>query len=81
MEVSYEYLSSDYSDYNVDEGLYINEPKYTEAEMKTMKLSSDEKVNSSDDSYNEELDSSRLGNLHWCRCCKCTIMPTCVSVA
>ena len=81
MEVSYEYLSSDYSDYNVDEGLNINEPKYTEAEMKTMKLSSDEKVNSSDDSYNEELDSSRLGNLHWCRCCKCTIMPTCVSVA
>ena len=49
MEVSYEYLSSDYSDYNVDEGLYTNEPKYTEAEMKTMKFSSDEKVNSSDD--------------------------------
>ena len=76
LEVSDEYLSSDYSDCNVDEGLYTNEPEYTEAEMKTMKFSSDEKENSSDDSYNEELDSSRLENLHWCRCCKCTIMPT-----
>ena len=50
--------------------------EYIEVEIKTMKFSSDEKVNSSDDSYNEELDSSRLENLHRCRYCKCTIMPT-----
>ena len=52
--------------------------------MKTMKFSSDEKVNSScssDDSYNEELDSSRLGNFYWCRCCKCTKCPLLRSVS
>ena len=57
LEVSDEYLYSDYSDFKVAEGLYTNEPEYTRVEMKTIKFSNDEKVISrcsSDDSYNEE---------------------------
>ena len=46
LEVSDEYLSSDYSDCKVVEGLYTNELEYTEVEIKTMKFSDDEQVNS-----------------------------------
>ena len=39
LEVSDEYLYSDYSDRKVVEGLYTNEPEYTKLEIKIMKFS------------------------------------------
>ena len=48
-------------------GCYENEPVYTEAELTQIK--SDSETSSSE----EELDSSRLENLHWCSCECCVI--------
>ena len=45
---------------------YLGEPEYTEQQAKSIKFSAS---NSSSD----ELNSSRLENLHWCTC---TIIPT-----
>ena len=39
LEVSDEYLSSDYSDCKVVGGLYSNEPKYTKLKMTAIKFS------------------------------------------
>ena len=60
LEVSDEYLSSDYFVCKVVEGLCTNEPECTKVEMTTMKLSDVENSSccSSDDSYHEELNSS-----------------------
>ena len=48
---------------------YLGEPEYTEQQAKSMKFSAS---SSSDD----ELNSSRLENLHWCTGQHCTVMPT-----
>ena len=48
-------------------GCYENEPVYTEAELTQIK--SDSETSSSE----EELDSSRLENLHLCSCECCVI--------
>ena len=50
---------------------YLGEPEYTEKEAKSMKFSA-----SSSSSNDDELNSSRLENLHWCSCHHCTVMPT-----
>ena len=44
---------------------YVGEPEYTKEEMKAMKFSSESC--SSEESENET-NSSRLENLHWCKC-------------
>ena len=50
---------------------YLGEPEYTEQQAKSMKFSA-----SSSSSDDDELNSSRLENLHWCTCHHCTVMPT-----
>ena len=57
-------------------GCYMNEPEYTQEELKKMELDSTNLGNSasgSDFSDSDEGDSSRLENLHWCKCKKCVI--------
>ena len=54
---------------NVLAGCYENEPQYTEFELKEMKTTDSGSASCSD----EEFDSSRLENLHWCTCGKCVI--------
>ena len=55
--------------------LYGNEPEYTAAELSQMNEELSE-TSLSDSSEDEDLDNSRLINLHWCGCGKCQIMPT-----
>ena len=49
---------------------YGNEPEYTEHEMNSLVYS-----DGSETSEEDEKDSSRLENLHWCSCENCAIMP------
>ena len=61
--------------------LYGNEPEYTEEELTALGItleSDEEEMVDSDASEEDEtvLSSSRLENLHWCRCTKCVIMET-----
>ena len=61
---------------------YTCEPEYTKTELeklgiKAIESDGDEAV-SSNDSSNEDFDSSRLENLHWCTCGHCCIMPSLV---
>ena len=70
-------LSSTFNSFNNDEtdeigGFYGCEPEYTEGELKAI-LSEAENENSNTSSSECELDSSRLENLHWCRCRNCVI--------
>ena len=44
---------------------YAHEPEYTACELK--KLTPSNEI-SSDHSDDDDLDSSRLENIHWCRC-------------
>ena len=56
---------------------YMCEPEYIKEELEKRgikALESDDETVSSDDSGND-FDSSRLGNLHWCTCGHCCIMP------
>ena len=55
---------------NSNIGLYNNEPEYGEELKKKRKL---ENPNESTTDLDDELDSSRLENLHWCTCYKCCI--------
>jgi hypothetical protein len=73
--------ASDARDDNDDEDdsydcMYGNEPEYTTAELSQMsdQLSGTSSENS--DEEDDDLDNSRLINLHWCGCGKCQIMPT-----
>ena len=51
---------------------YLGEPEYTEQQAKSIKFSA-----SSSSSDDDELNFSRLENLHWwCTCHHCTVMPT-----
>ena len=50
---------------------YLGEPEYTEQQAKSIKFRA-----SSSSSDDDELNSSRLENLHWCTCHHCTVMPT-----
>ena len=59
-------------DENSNTGLYNNEPEYSKEEYKKRKLDSSSDMTDSDDN----LDSSRLENLHWCTCKKCVIGVT-----
>ena len=52
---------------------YGNEPEYSSRELEAMKFDCNEDIDSSEEN---ESDSSRLENLHWCTCEKCLIMPT-----
>jgi len=54
---------------------YVGEPEYNEDELKSIKFSSENSDAESEPSE-DELNSSRLENLHWCRCFHCTVMPT-----
>ena len=49
---------------------YLGESEYTEQQAKSMKFSA-----SSSSSDDNELNSSRLENLHWCTCHHYTGMP------
>ena len=68
---------SDSSNVSISDFLcgYVGEPEYNEEELKSIKFSSSENENSDAESE-DELNSSRLENLHWCRCFHCTVMPT-----
>ena len=55
---------------------YINDPEYTEEEMKAMNFRDSDSGSTSGEEA--EQDSSRLDNLHWCTCLHCTVMPTLV---
>ena len=63
------------SDYDADtltvEG-YSNEPEYSKTELEAMKFSDNESGNSN--CSDDEMDSSRLENMHWCSCGECTII-------
>ena len=69
-----------FSSDEIDKGLigYSCEPEYTNEELKKQGIdivdSTDEEM-SSENSENE-LNSSRLENLHWCTCEKCCVMPS-----
>ena len=52
---------------------YRNEPEYSSRELEAMKFNCSEDIDSSEEN---ESDSSRLENLHWCTCEKYLIMPT-----
>ena len=60
--------------------MYGNEPEYSAQEMLAMAVdeSQESSGTDSDDSYNSmlDLDSSRMENLHWCRCTNCDVMDT-----
>ncbi|XP_057302765.1 P2X purinoceptor 7-like [Hydractinia symbiolongicarpus] len=62
-EVEY---SSDSSETSVT-GCYMNEPEYSKAELEKVTYKS------SDSEEEDELNSSRLENLHWCTCTCCVI--------
>ena len=74
---------SDY-DYRSDENcMYGNEPEYTQEELTALGISleSDDDIEMVDTEEDEEedenaLSSSRVENLHWCRCTKCDLMET-----
>ena len=52
---------------------YAHEPEYTASELKKLPPVEEMSSNNSDD----DLDSSRLENLHWCRCKNnCVILHT-----
>ena len=53
-------------------GCYMNEPEYTKAELEKIEYNEVE-LSSSD---NEDLNSSRLENLHWCTCTCCVIFTS-----
>ena len=78
-----EYSSTTYnSDGEYEEGSsgYTLEPEHTKEELEKLGIKtfeSDDDIVSSDDSTGD-LDSSRLGNLHWCTCGHCRIMPSLV---
>ena len=78
-----EYSSTSYnSDGEYEEGSsgYTCEPEYTKEELEKLGIKtfeSDDDIVSSDDST-DDLDSSRLENLHWCTCGHCRIMPSLV---
>lgn len=55
---------------------YVCEPEYNEDEMKAMKSNSSNTADESDETTEDELNSSRLENLHWCKCSYCTVMPS-----
>jgi len=56
---------------------YMNEPEYTESELK--KLQPDDIVSENSDNVDDDLDSSRMDNLHWCQCkSHCVILHTVV---
>lgn len=70
--ISFEESSNESCNEDVTFG-YTGEPEYNDDELKSMKFSSE--GSNSDESENE-LNSSRLENLHWCKCQHCTVMPT-----
>ena len=65
--------SEEYSDNEGGHCMYGNEPEYTTEEMRLLNIESD---NEDSEEETNELDSSRLENLHWCSCLNCTVMPT-----
>lgn len=71
---SYNSGTDSYSDFSFDEqgGFYGCEPEYTKEEFDQLEAALTEGSTGSSSS-DEELDSSRLENLHWCRCRNCVI--------
>ena len=67
-------LSSNDSVDETNDGCYFNEPEYTPSELRKRKLP-DEDTNTGESSE-EDLDSSRLENLHWCTCQQCVIFES-----
>ncbi|XP_057290739.1 uncharacterized protein LOC130613407 [Hydractinia symbiolongicarpus] len=59
------------TDESICKGCYDNEPEYTESQLKN--ICSSKTANDISDDEDEDLDSSRLENLHWCKCKKCDI--------
>ena len=66
---------SSFSANNYSHG-YVGEPEYNETEMKSHFFWGKENDSSDMESENDELNSSRTENLHWCKCAHCTIMPS-----
>ena len=52
---------------------YVAEPEYTQAELDSMNF---DDGSDSESSSEEDIDSSRLENMHWCTCQECSIMPS-----
>ena len=58
-------------------GCYLNEPEYNQEELlkiQNTRLHDDEHETSSEEE--EDMNSSRLENLHWCTCQNCVIFNT-----
>ena len=69
-------ISSELSDvcFENSTSAYNHEPEYSEAELKKIPI-----VDEISDKSDDDLDSSRLENLHWCRCkSHCVILNTLV---
>ena len=52
---------------------YVGEPDYNEEKLKSIKFSSSSK-NENSNKFKNEFNSSRLENLHWCKCSHCTVI-------
>ena len=52
---------------------YFGEPEYIEEELNSMAFSDDNKNNR--DEEEDDVNSSRQENLHWCKFSHCTVMP------
>lgn len=77
-------LSTNTSDFESDEGesddeiggFYGDEPEYSKEEFQKIWSEAKQKQessSSSSDRSDDDLESSRLENLHWCKCRKCVI--------
>ena len=62
-------------DENVFDGCHNKEPEYTKEGFKRMesKKRKAPNISSSPSTDEDDLDNSRLENLHWCKCGKCII--------
>ena len=56
---------------------YTREPEYSKAELIKLGIKVIEDDDDSEDtSGDDDLDLSRLENMHWCSCAHCCIMPS-----
>ena len=56
--------------------LYGNEPEYDTDELADLYEATTQTSENEDTDEEDEMNSSRLENVHWCGCSNCCIMPT-----
>ena len=78
-EETEDYYSSN-DDFNFDKacGGYVCEPEYSVEELKNKGIIVEVDDEEASSESENELDSSRLENIHWCTCTHCSVMPSLV---